>query len=170
MSGRHQDQATVSLVMACFKAFGKIPSRSDAFTISARVPVSSGIRRFTSEVGAGSNEQCLGQVATYFSRRVERKILDCRRPSQSLLAPLPLSYYLHYVVFPKALSYVPSFSQFTSHILLQLYLLTASINSNRVTIHSFLSSFSIHLYLAVSAASSGVSLLFTAGSSTMVWF
>jgi len=68
--------------MACFKAFGKIPSRSDAFTISARVPASSGIRRFTSEVGAGSNEQCFaGARLTIFvissavvSRNTNRQI------------------------------------------------------------------------------------------------
>jgi len=57
-----------------------------------------------------------------------------------------------------------------SHLLLQLYPLTVSINSNILTIHSFLSSFPLRFYLAVSAASSGVSLYFTAGSFTMVWF
>ena len=45
--------------MACFKASGKTPSRSDVFTMVARVPASSGNRRFTSDVGAGSSEQCL---------------------------------------------------------------------------------------------------------------
>jgi len=70
----------------------------------------------------------------------------------------------------KTLSWVPSFSQFMSQLFFQLYPLTVSINSNMLTIHSFLSSFSLHLYLAVSAASSGVSLLLTAGSSTMIWF
>jgi len=39
-----------------------------------------------------------------------------------------------------------------------------------LTIHSLLSSFPLHRYPAVPAASSGVSLLFTAGSSTLVWF
>jgi len=39
---------------------------------------------------------------------------------------------------------------------------------NMLTIHSFLSSFPLHLHLAVSAAASGVSLLFTACSSTIV--
>jgi len=38
-----------------------------------------------------------------------------------------------------------------------------------LTSHSLWSSFPLQLYLAVSAASSGVSLLFTAGSSTMIW-
>jgi len=85
--------------------------------------------------------------------------------SQSLLAPLPFSYYLHLVVFPKALSYVPSFLQCMSHVLLQLYPLTVSINSNMLTIHSFLSYFPLHHYLAVLAASNGVSLLVA-----MVWF
>jgi len=69
-------------VLLCFKAFEKIPSRSDAFTISARVPASSGIRRFTSEVGAGSNEQCFaGARLTIFvissavvSRNTNRQI------------------------------------------------------------------------------------------------
>jgi len=42
-----------------------------------------------------------------------------------------------------------------SHLLLQLYPLTVSINSNMLMTHSFLSSFSLHLYQAVSAASSG---------------
>jgi len=59
--------------------------------------------------------------------------------SQSFPVPLPLSYYLHFVVFLKALSYVPSFSQIMSHLFLQLYPLTASINSNVLKIHSFLS-------------------------------
>ena len=71
--------------MACFKALGKIPSRSDAFTISARVPASGGIRRFTSEVGAGSSEQCFaGARPTIFvissavvSRNTDRQ-LHCR--------------------------------------------------------------------------------------------
>jgi len=46
-----------------------------------------------------------------------------------------------------------------SHLLLYLYPLTVSINSNMLTIKSFLSSFPLYLYLAISAASSGVSSL-----------
>jgi len=52
-----------------------------------------------------------------------------------------------------------------SHLLLQLYPITVSNNSHMQMMHSFLSFFPLDLYLAVSAASSGVSLLFTAGSS-----
>jgi len=46
-----------------------------------------------------------------------------------------------------------------SHLLLQLYPLSVSFNSNMLTILSILSSFPFHLYLAVSATSSGVSSL-----------
>jgi len=78
--------------------------------------------------------------------------------SQSLPAPLPFSYYLHLVVFPKALS---------SPILFTIYVLPiASIvsshgvnqqqNADDTQLFVFLS---LHLYLAVSAASSGVSSL-----------
>jgi len=63
-----------------------------------------------------------------------------------------------------------AFSQFMSHLLLQLYPFMVSIISNMLMIHSFLSSLPLYLYLAVSAASCSVFLLFTAGSSTMVLF
>ena len=72
--------------MACFKASGKTPSRSDVFTMVARVPASSGNRRFTSDVGAGSSEQCLaGARPTIFiiSSAVVSRSTD--RLSQRLL-------------------------------------------------------------------------------------
>jgi len=53
-----------------------------------------------------------------------------------------------------------------SHLLLQLYPLVVSINSNMLTIYSFLSSIPLHLHLAVLAATSGEPLLFRAGLST----
>jgi len=49
---------------------------------------------------------------------------------------------------------------YVTPILLQLYPLTVSFNSNMLTIHSCLSSVPLHLYLAVSAASSDMYLLF----------
>jgi len=80
--------------------------------------------------------------------------------SQSLPAPLPHSYYLHLVVFPPQGSVLGSilFTIYTSPILLQWYPLTVSINSNMLTIPSFLSSLPLHLYLAVSAAYTAVCL------------
>jgi len=59
--------------------------RLDSFTISARVPTSSDNRRFTSEVGAGSNEHCFaGAQSTIFvissavvSQNTDRQ-LHCR--------------------------------------------------------------------------------------------
>jgi hypothetical protein len=48
--------------MACIKVSGETPSQSDVFTMVARMPASSGNRRFTNDLGAGSSEQCLAGV------------------------------------------------------------------------------------------------------------
>jgi len=87
---------------------------------------------------------------------------------QSPLAQLPPPSYRHLMVFHKALSWVLFFSQSMSHLLLQLFHLTVSINSSMLTIHNSFSSFPVHLFLAVIAVSRGVFLPFTAGSSSMV--
>jgi len=76
-SGSSDDLFSRGRTMACFKAFGKIPSRTGAFTISARVPAS--------EVGAGSNEQCFAGAqptivvisSAVVSRNTDR-LLHCR--------------------------------------------------------------------------------------------
>jgi len=87
---------------------------------------------------------------------------------QSSLAQLPTPSYCHLMVFHKALSWVLLFSQSMSHLLLQLFPLTVSINSSMLTIQYSFSSFPLLLFLAVFAVSSGVFLPFTAGSSAMV--
>jgi len=81
--------------------------------------------------------------------------------SQSLPDPLPLSY-LHLVMFPKALSWVRSFSQFMSHLLLQSYISSHGVNqqqyANGTQPFVFLP---LPLYLVVSAASSVVQLAYS---------
>jgi len=67
---------------------------------------------------------------------------------QSTLAQLPPLSYRHLVVFHEALSWVLFFSQSMSHLLLQLFPLTVSINGSMLTIHNSFSSFPLHLFLA----------------------
>ena len=84
-SGLSVDFLSRGRTIACFIASGKTPSRSDAFTILAKISANSGIRRFTSDVGAGSNEQCFAGArptifmisSTVVSRNTDR-LSHCR--------------------------------------------------------------------------------------------
>jgi len=67
------------------------------------------------------------------------------------LAQLPLPSYRHLVVYHKALPWVLFFLQYMSHLLLQLFPFTVSINSSMLTIRYSFSSFPMHLFLAVFA-------------------
>jgi hypothetical protein len=80
--------------MACFRASRKTPSRIDAFTIMAKVFASSGIRRFTSDVGAGSSEQCFAgawptilMISSAVVSRSYDRLLHCQLAIATEVAP-----------------------------------------------------------------------------------